>query len=30
MASKIKPINLDDMVKRYASGELSVKVVKAA
>jgi len=29
-ASKIKPINLDDMVKRYTSGELSVKVVKAA
>jgi len=29
-AAKIKPINLDDMVKRYASGELSVKVVKAA
>jgi len=29
-ASKIKPINLDDMVKRYASGELNVKVVKAA
>jgi fructose-bisphosphate aldolase class II len=30
MASKIKPINLDDMVKRYTSGELNVKVVKAA
>jgi fructose-bisphosphate aldolase class II len=30
MASKIKPINLEDMVKRYASGELNVKVVKAA
>jgi fructose-bisphosphate aldolase class II len=30
MADKIKPINLDDMVKRYASGELNVKVVKAA
>jgi fructose-bisphosphate aldolase class II len=30
MAGKIKAINLDDMVKRYASGELSVKVVKAA
>jgi fructose-bisphosphate aldolase class II len=29
-ASKIKPINLDDMVKRYTSGELNVKVVKAA
>ncbi len=29
-ASKIKPINLEDMVKRYASGELNVKVVKAA
>lgn len=29
-ASKIKPINLEDMVKRYASGELAVKVTKAA
>ncbi|MBI1423514.1 MAG: fructose-bisphosphate aldolase class II [Gammaproteobacteria bacterium] len=29
-AAKIKPINLDDMVKRYTSGELNVKVVKAA
>ncbi len=29
-ASKIKPISLDDMVKRYASGELKSKVTKAA
>ncbi|MDH5445554.1 MAG: fructose-bisphosphate aldolase class II [Gammaproteobacteria bacterium] len=29
-ASKIKPINLDDMVTRYASGELDQKVTKAA
>ncbi len=29
-ASKIKPVSLDDMVKRYASGELDQKVTKAA
>ena len=29
-ASKINPIGLDDMVKRYASGELDQKVTKAA
>ncbi len=29
-ASKIKPICLDDMVQRYASGELDQKVTKAA
>ena len=29
-AAKIKPISLDDMVKRYASGELTPKVTKAA
>jgi fructose-bisphosphate aldolase class II len=29
-ASKINPISLDDMVKRYASGELDQKVTKAA
>jgi len=29
-ASKINPVSLDDMVKRYASGELDQKVTKAA
>jgi len=29
-AGKIKPISLDDMVQRYASGELEQKVTKAA
>ncbi len=29
-ASKIKPVSLDDMVKRYASGELDQKITKAA
>jgi fructose-bisphosphate aldolase class II len=29
-ADKIKVISLDDMVKRYASGELDQKVTKAA
>ncbi len=29
-ASKIKPVSLDDMVKRYASGELDQKITQAA
>jgi fructose-bisphosphate aldolase class II len=30
MADKIKPMSLEDMVKRYASGELDPKIEKAA
>ena len=29
-ASKIKPISIEEMTKRYASGELDQKVNKAA
>ena len=29
-ASKIKPVSLDEMVTRYASGELDQKITKAA